>query len=760
MQSQELPPKDLSLFRQLVKFYESKQYKKGIKTADFILKKHPQHGETICMKGLLLNGLEKREEAYQLARQGLKYNLKSHVCWHVLGLIYRSDRNYVESSKCYKSALRMDPGNAQIMRDLALLQLHERDVAGYAETRRQLLVAKAAQKPNWLSYAIAEHIRGAPESALSVLTKMNETFANTDEYVTKYEKSELILYTASIMMDAKQFEQGIVFLTENDSEIVDRVSKLEYLVYLTYSSGRFEDTKLAVDKLLSFNNSHEGYILCLFAASGLVENITADQVAQWLRLGESSFLTNRDWRLHARETVKIGKRSIKVSKESNGIVLRDSTTRKDASQIITLLDQIKEQVVKCDSFDLLSLFVLPAESSEFKAHLEKYLETKINKGVPSAFKLVRDLYIQSMEKGRIIEEVLTSFMDRTRETDSPVFKTFAIFALCHHYDFVGDYQQGLTLIETAIKLTPTLVDLYVLKSKLFKHSGNLISASESIEFARSLDGADRYLNSKATKGFLRIGEIEKARKTVMMFAKDSVSKEDSNLKDMQCMWWEYELGKALARKGDWNGALNIWNDTRSHYLDMADDEFDFNSYCVRKMTIRAYLDFLKLHDRLTGHRYYRRIAKEFVITLLGMFSGSIKQTAKNLTAHWKIHKKPATAGSAKKDDDENDNTPIAKADVAPVDWFRDKDALNEAGLIIAELKRKSAEWKGTYKLSFEVNLVKKAFLECVRDLTKLKSLGSSKLKDLLNRLVNAISSESKDSVANYETIQNEISALS
>ena len=39
MQSQELPAKELSVFRQIVKFYESKQYKKGIKTADTILKK-------------------------------------------------------------------------------------------------------------------------------------------------------------------------------------------------------------------------------------------------------------------------------------------------------------------------------------------------------------------------------------------------------------------------------------------------------------------------------------------------------------------------------------------------------------------------------------------------------------------------------------------------------------------------------------------------------------------------------------------------
>lgn len=47
---QPLPSKEAGLFRQLVKLYESKQYKKAIKAADQILKKFPDHGETLAMK--------------------------------------------------------------------------------------------------------------------------------------------------------------------------------------------------------------------------------------------------------------------------------------------------------------------------------------------------------------------------------------------------------------------------------------------------------------------------------------------------------------------------------------------------------------------------------------------------------------------------------------------------------------------------------------------------------------------------------------
>lgn len=39
---------------QAIKFYEQKQYKKALKTLDAILKKYPNHGESLSMKGLVV----------------------------------------------------------------------------------------------------------------------------------------------------------------------------------------------------------------------------------------------------------------------------------------------------------------------------------------------------------------------------------------------------------------------------------------------------------------------------------------------------------------------------------------------------------------------------------------------------------------------------------------------------------------------------------------------------------------------------------
>ena len=120
-----LPSKEASLFKELLNLYETRQLKKGLKTADSILKKFPEHGgtrvlasrvrlelrkrvETLCMKGLVLTHLGRREEGLELVKKGIRLDLTSHICWHVFGLIQKGEKNYEEALKSYTQALRFD----------------------------------------------------------------------------------------------------------------------------------------------------------------------------------------------------------------------------------------------------------------------------------------------------------------------------------------------------------------------------------------------------------------------------------------------------------------------------------------------------------------------------------------------------------------------------------------------------------------------------------------------------------------------------
>jgi hypothetical protein len=93
-----LPKKEMDLFRQVVRLYETKQYKKGLKLAESILKKFPKHGETLCMKGLVLNSMDKanREEAIATVKLGLMNDMR-----YVLTLTCRrSLQSFASLSKC------------------------------------------------------------------------------------------------------------------------------------------------------------------------------------------------------------------------------------------------------------------------------------------------------------------------------------------------------------------------------------------------------------------------------------------------------------------------------------------------------------------------------------------------------------------------------------------------------------------------------------------------------------------------------------
>ena len=111
MTTRPLPPKESSLFKTILRCFEHLQFKKGLKTTEVILKKFPNHGETLAMKGLFLAHLDRKEEGYQFVRRGLKEDLTSHICWHVYGLMNRIDRNYEEALKCYTHVLKYDKVN-------------------------------------------------------------------------------------------------------------------------------------------------------------------------------------------------------------------------------------------------------------------------------------------------------------------------------------------------------------------------------------------------------------------------------------------------------------------------------------------------------------------------------------------------------------------------------------------------------------------------------------------------------------------------
>lgn len=123
------------------------------------------------------------------------------------------------------------------------------------------------------------------------------------------------------------------------------------------------------------------------------------------------------------------------------------------------------------------------------------------------------------------------FLPKDSEPEPPTTILWLYYYLGQHYDYKQDYENAFAVVEKAIEHTPTLIELFLLKGKLYKvfghfsnknyytvyalkcdllkHVGDMESAVECLEEAQSLDTADRYINCKCAKYMLRANKVRK-----------------------------------------------------------------------------------------------------------------------------------------------------------------------------------------------------------------------------------------------------------
>ncbi|KAL6334231.1 hypothetical protein AAG906_007478 [Vitis piasezkii] len=164
--------------------------------------------------------MDRKSEAYELVRLGLKNDLKSHVCWHVYGLLYRSDREYREAIKCYRNALKIDPDNIEILRTSPLAGTNA-DLAGFVETRQQLLTLKPNHRMNWIGFAVAHHLNSNGAKAIEILEAYEGTLE--DDYPPENERcehGEMLLYKISLLEECGFIQRAYEELLKKEFKIV------------------------------------------------------------------------------------------------------------------------------------------------------------------------------------------------------------------------------------------------------------------------------------------------------------------------------------------------------------------------------------------------------------------------------------------------------------------------------------------------------------------------------------------------------------
>ncbi|XP_045884317.1 N-alpha-acetyltransferase 16, NatA auxiliary subunit isoform X3 [Meles meles] len=632
MPNVQLPPKESNLFKRILKCYEQKQYKNGLKFCKMILSnpKFAEHGETLAMKGLTLNCLGKKEEAYEFVRKGLRNDVKSHVCWHVYGLLQRSDKKYDEAIKCYRNALKLDKDNLQILRDLSLLQIQMRDLEGYRETRYQLLQLRPTQRASWIGYAIAYHLLKDYDMALKLLEEFRQTQQVPPNKID-YEYSELILYQNQVMREADLFQESLEHIETYEKQICDKL---------------------------------------------LVEEIKGEK---------------------------------------------------------------------------------------FRELMDKFLRVNFSKGCPPLFTTLKSLYYNT-EKISIIQELVTNYETSLKtcdffspyengEKEPPTTLLWVQYFLAQHFDKLGQYSLALDYINAAIASTPTLIELFYMKAKIYKHMGNLKEAAKWMAEAQSLDTADRFINSKSAKYMLRANMIKEAEEMCSKFTREGTSAME-NLNEMQCMWFQTECISAYQRLGRYGDALKKCHEVERHFFEITDDQFDFHTYCMRKMTLRAYVDLLRLEDTLRRHAFYFKAARSAIEIYLKLYDNpltneskqqeinsenlSAKELKKMLSKQRRAQKKAKLEeerkhaererqqkNQKKKRDDEEEEASGLKEELIPEKLERIENPLEEAIKFLIPLKNLVADNIDTHLLAFEIYFRKGKFLLMLQSVKRAFAINSN-----------------------------------
>lgn len=568
---QELSAKEQSLFRTVVRNYEDKQYKKGLKTADQILRKTPKHGDTLAMKALIMNSQGKTADAFALAKVALQCDMKSHVCWHVYGLLYRTAKNFEEAIKAYKFALKLEPESQQIQRDLALLQIQMRDYQGYIVSRTAMVKSRPGFRVNWTALAVAHHLNGDPNEAERVLTSYEDTL-KIPSSCTDIEHSEAILYKNTLIAEQGEFQRALDHLNTAGKSCLDRLAVLELRANYLTKLGLKQDAIKTYRILLDRNSEYKTYY---------------DSLIKVMEI-----------------------------EPSNHTALK------------AIYDEYAEKYPRCDAARRLPLDFL--EGDDFREAADKYLNRMLDKGVPSTFANLKQLY-SNTEKRDILAELALKYLTKYEsqvnsqsDSDGNILKcvTAACYFLAQHFNYHlnRDLEKAMKYIEKAIELDSQSVNFYMTKARIYKHLGDVAKASEVMEHARTLDERDRHINTKAAKYQLRNNESEKAIKIMGLFTRaDTVGGPLADLHDMQCMWYLIEDGESYARQGKIGLALKRFTSIYNIFDVWHEDQFDFHSFSLRKGQIRSYIDMIRWEDKLREHPFYSRAALSAVKIYIDLY---------------------------------------------------------------------------------------------------------------------------------------------
>lgn len=498
--------------------------------------------------------------------------------------------------RCYMMAQRHDSENFNVVRDLSYLQLYLRQYNGFLESARKGMEMRSNMMVNWATYAFANYLNGDYDFAFRLLESAQKIGATS---IKATEKHEILLFQTLMLIKQSKYEEALTFLLDNETHMhFDKTLFNERVVEIALKLNKKETAIEYVNRAFKMNSENAEYYVSYLNA---IHDLRIPSFEELLKFSVSNPEKSADLLKTIQEDIKPRIRSRIV----NRLELALSTGDK-FKQVFTLYFQqnVKQNL---PSFFINVKFIYQFQSSK----------------IPTIENIISAHLASIKSKGKLDESLTNG-----EEMDIVPHLIWVYYYAAQHYDYVRDLENALHYINLAIDSTPSVVEFYMVKSKILKHGGMLEDSAKSYEKAKKLDLGDRYLNAKYAKIFSRIGDIQKSLEIMKEFVRDPLT--DENAEHFQCMWYETECGHAYLKNKSILRAHRLFKYVLGHFSTLIEDQFDFYNYCLRRFMINDFANTMEYMDRILDYRYVYKALESYEFILQYLKNNNTKEQEKKL----------------------------------------------------------------------------------------------------------------------------------
>ncbi|KYN98223.1 putative N-alpha-acetyltransferase 15, NatA auxiliary subunit [Plasmodium gaboni] len=259
-----LPNKEVNNFRLMTQLIELKKHKKAYKICEQILKKYPKNGETLSVKGYLLNLMDQKnkEEAFKLIKEGIKNNLSSNFCWYLYGCLYKIYKNYDEALKCFMKSIKLNRFDFKALKEACIVLLYLKKYEQFKDLRIDMYNDSVKNIKDKAVLVFAYHLTKSYEKCYVIIKQIDNELINDNE-LSINEKHDLLVYLSEILLEGKKYKECLNFLKKYESVLLDTLWYYQMLGLLYLYQEDFKKSNFYFKKAFSLNYENINILLLI-----------------------------------------------------------------------------------------------------------------------------------------------------------------------------------------------------------------------------------------------------------------------------------------------------------------------------------------------------------------------------------------------------------------------------------------------------------------------------------------------------------------